>query len=82
MKQDSRAATPPTVMSNGVAPLVDAAVSCQWYGHCWHSTHHPDVKHCSLCGVRGYCPGCTPIPPAGAKPFDCTAHARERQVQP
>jgi len=53
---------------------------CFLYGHDWHVTEHPDVKECSACGVRGYCPGCTPTQPAGAKPFYCTYHAG-RQVQ-
>jgi hypothetical protein len=52
---------------------------CQLYGHSWQPTEHPDRKECSLCHIRGYCPGCTPIAPAGAKPFTCTRHA-QRQV--
>jgi hypothetical protein len=54
--------------------------SCQLYGHDWQETEHPDMKECSLCRVRGYCPGCRPVAPSGAKPFLCTAHAR-RQVR-
>ena len=30
---------------------------CQLYGHSWEQTaEHPDVKECTLCQVRGYCP--------------------------
>jgi len=82
MKQDRRAATPATVTSNSVPHLVDVPAFCQRYGHSWESTARPGVKKCYLCGVRGYCPGCTPLPPRGAQPFACTAHARHRQVQP
>lgn len=53
---------------------------CQLFGHSWHVTEHPDVKECSLCHVRGYCPGCTPLAPAGAQPFLCTSHTG--QVEP
>ena len=53
---------------------------CYTYGHSWELTEHPDIKECSVCSVRGYCPGCTPIAPAGAQPFACTTHAG-RQVQ-
>jgi hypothetical protein len=53
---------------------------CQMYGHSWHVTEHPDVKECTLCHERGYCPGCTPVAPAGAQPFLCTYHTQQRQV--
>jgi hypothetical protein len=48
---------------------------CQLYGHSWEVTAHQHVKKCSLCHMRGYCPGCTPEAPAGAQPFSCTYHA-------
>lgn len=48
--------------------------SCQLYGHSWQESEHPDVKECQLCGVRGYCPGCTLVAPRGAQPFLCTSH--------
>jgi hypothetical protein len=54
---------------------------CYYYGHSWETTENPDVKECQLCGLRGYCPTCTPVPPTGAEPFSCTNHT-ERQVQP
>jgi hypothetical protein len=54
--------------------------ACQLYGHDWELTEHPDIKECKLCHMRGYCPGCTPVAPAGAQPFTCTHHARQRQV--
>ena len=48
---------------------------CFFYGHGWQQTEHPDVKECSLCHVRGYCPGCSLVAPAGTQPFFCTFHA-------
>lgn len=48
---------------------------CFFYGHDWQQTEHPDVKECVLCQVRGYCPDCSPVAPAGAQPFSCTYHA-------
>jgi hypothetical protein len=48
---------------------------CQLYGHSWELTEHPDVHECSVCHLRGYCPGCSPLAPAGAQPFSCSSHA-------
>lgn len=53
---------------------------CQLYGHSWQVTEHPNVKECSLCHIRGYCPGCTPVTPANGRPFYCTYHTRMREV--
>ncbi|MDQ2902616.1 MAG: hypothetical protein M3Y81_03580 [Chloroflexota bacterium] len=53
---------------------------CQLYGHSWKETGNAHVKACSLCGTRGYCPGCAPVKPQGAQPFYCSAHARTREV--
>lgn len=44
------------------------------HGHSWEQTQNPDVKVCTLCHLRGYCPGCSPFPPPGAMPFHCTLH--------
>jgi|SRR5437016_7306255 len=54
---------------------------CQLYGHSWQITEHPDVKECTLCHIRGYCPGCSPVAPARAHPFNCSVHARQREGQ-
>jgi hypothetical protein len=54
--------------------------TCELYGHTWQETKQPDVKECSLCHVRGYCPTCTPLAPAGTTAFYCTSHTG-RQVQ-
>ena len=60
---------------------VDLPVSCQLYGHSWEQSGTPDVKVCTLCGIRGYCPGCTPFAPQGAHPFSCTAHSRQSEAR-
>jgi len=63
-------------------PLIDGIpVQCLTYGHSWQITENPDVKECSLCGIRGYCPGCTPQASHGAQPFYCTFHTLLREVQ-
>ena len=51
---------------------------CFLYGHEWQETEHPDVKVCSLCHVRGYCPLCSPVAPVGAQPFSCTFHSERK----
>src|SRR6266699_1224591 len=58
--------------------IPDVPEECQLYGHSWQITEHRDVQECTLCHIRGYCPGCTPIAPVGAQPFTCTYHARQR----
>ena len=63
-----------------VSLLPTAPADCHLFGHAWDLTEHPGVKECALCHVRGYCPGCTPVAPAGAQPFRCTYHTR--QVSP
>ena len=78
--------------SAGILPTIHAAtergetsadelpVSCQLYGHSWEPTDTPSVKACALCGIRGYCPGCTPLAPQGTHPFLCTAHTRQSEA--
>lgn len=58
----------------------DLPISCQLYGHSWESTGTPFMKECALCGIRGYCPGCTPFITQGAHPFFCTAHTRQSEA--
>jgi len=63
-------------------PLLDTLpLPCQTYGHAWEPTEQPGVKACRLCQLRGYCTGCTPRAPRGAKPFHCTAHTRQSEVE-
>lgn len=73
-------------MTEGMYTLHDAGellngipVLCHCYGHSWEQTENPDVKECELCHIRGYCPGCTPVPPAqDVRPFLCTKHSQGR----
>jgi hypothetical protein len=83
MNQDTPAATghPTTHIMHGVQLVEDIPVLCQLFGHDWELTEHPDVKECKLCGIRGFCPGCTPVAPQGAQPFYCTRHTRQCEVQ-
>jgi len=63
-------------------PLLDTLpLQCLTFGHAWEPTEQPEVKACHLCHVRGYCPGCAAIAPRGAKPFHCTAHTRQSEVE-
>ncbi len=75
-------------IAEGVSTVHDAQpllatlhVQCLTFGHAWEPTEQPDVKACHLCHRRGYCPGCTPRAPRGAKPFHCTAHTRQSEVE-
>jgi hypothetical protein len=51
-----------------------ATLECAYYGHTWQRIGLSGEKRCTVCGIKGYCPGCTPHPPAGAHPFYCTKH--------
>lgn len=54
--------------------VVHTASDCPIFGHDWQTIGMQGEKKCKACGVIGYCPGCTPIPPANAQPFFCTRH--------
>ena len=62
--------------TQSVVPLL-----CQCYGHSWAVGETPGIKVCQLCGMQGYCPGCTVPPPPDAHPFLCTTHARLSQQE-
>ncbi len=48
---------------------------CTMQGHSWEYFGITGLKVCSVCGIKGFCPGCTPQPPVKeAKPFFCTEH--------
>jgi hypothetical protein len=50
-------------------------VHCELYGHTWEYFGITGLKRCSVCQMKGYCPGCTQHPPTkDAKPFYCTKH--------
>jgi len=69
-----------TATERGGTSADDLPASCQLYGHSWEPTDTPAVKACALCGIRGYCPGCTPLAPQGTHPFFCTAHTRQSEA--
>ena len=49
--------------------------SCEFYGHTWEYFGITGLKQCTVCQIKGYCPGCTKTPPlATAQPFYCTRH--------
>ena len=48
---------------------------CNLQGHSWEYFGITGLKVCSVCTVKGYCPGCTPTAPVqDAQPFFCTKH--------
>ena len=49
-----------------------ATLKCAYYGHSWQRIGLSLEKQCTVCGITGYCPGCTPTPRNGA--FPCTEH--------
>ncbi len=51
------------------------AVDCQYFGHTWTPAGMLGEKLCSACGIKGYCPVCTPIHRGDAQPFLCTRHS-------
>jgi hypothetical protein len=63
--------------------VILTAQDCLIYGHGWQPTGISGEKKCLVCGIIGYCPGCTTAPPQNAEPFSCTRHAQqiERQVK-
>ena len=50
------------------------ASDCLLYGHTWQTIGMSGEKQCAVCHSKGYCPGCTPNPPANAHPLYCTKH--------
>jgi len=58
-----------------------SAQDCQWYGHSWQAVGTAGAKCCTLCGITGYCPGCTSHPPQAAQPFYCTKHTSQQQQE-
>jgi hypothetical protein len=66
----------PTVHRVDITLVEGVPLLCQLYGHTFEATERPGVKVCHLCGVKGYCSGCTPRAPQGAQVFNCTAHTR------
>ena len=56
------------------------ANSCEFYGHTWEYFGLIGLKKCTVCNLKGYCPGCTPTAPVqDAQPFFCTKHTPLQQ---
>ena len=49
-------------------------VHCACYGHTWVYSQISGEKICSICNVKGYCPGCSTQTSKDAQPFFCTKH--------
>ncbi len=47
---------------------------CKYFGHTWQSIGLSGEKQCSVCHIKGYCPGCTQNPPVSAQPYYCSQH--------
>jgi hypothetical protein len=50
------------------------ASDCLLYGHTWQTIGMSGEKQCTVCHIKGYCPGCSPTPSKNAQPFYCTKH--------
>lgn len=62
--------------------MVDlSAQDCQWYGHSWQTVGTAGAKCCTVCGITGYCPGCTSHSLLDAQPFYCTKHTPRQQQE-
>ena len=57
------------------------AQDCLLYGRSFTPAGMNGEKVCTVCSVKGYCPGCIPIVPSNAQPFYCTRHTPESRVQ-
>ena len=69
-----KASTHPKLMA---VPLT--AQDCFYFGHTWTEAGLSNEKRCTVCGVKGYCPGCTPLHTENdALPFFCTKHSQGR----
>ena len=59
--------------------IVYTPIHCTFYGHTWEYFGITGLKRCSVCQVKGYCPGCTKTPPLKtAQPFYCTQHTPQQ----
>src|SRR2546421_9295157 len=53
------------------------AQDCLLFGHSWTAAGMNGEKLCTTCGIKGYCPVCTPLNKSlDAKPFLCTRHSK------
>jgi len=74
--QEPQKKTPAPPLQNLV---VSTSQDCYFYGHSWTAAGLSGEKLCTVCGIKGYCPCCTPKPASKeAKPFLCTKHSQGR----
>ena len=76
--QPAKRTTPAKI---GLVDIPLTAQDCTIFGHSFTPLGMAQEKVCTVCGIRGYCPGCTPIAPNQAQPFFCTRHTPESRVQ-
>ncbi len=64
--------TKPTVQSISLT-----ATDCLVFGHSFTPAGMNGEKLCTVCGMKGYCPLCTPLNKSpDAQPFLCTRHSQ------
>jgi hypothetical protein len=66
-----------TLTKKGLVDTPLTAQDCFLFGHSWTPAGMAQEKLCRVCGMKGYCPGCTPVAPEQAQPFFCTRHTPE-----
>jgi hypothetical protein len=55
------------------------AHDCLFFGHTWTQAGLTQEKLCRVCGIKGYCPVCTPLRTRDdAQPFLGTHHSKGR----
>jgi hypothetical protein len=69
-----------TPTNKGLVDISLTAQDCFLFGHSWTPAGMAQEKVCTVCRMKGYCPGCTPIAPKQAQPFFCTRHTLESRV--
>ena len=80
-ERDPQPAKRSTPANKGLADIPLTVQDCFIFGHSWTPAGMSQEKVCCVCGIKGYCPGCTPIAPKQAQPFFCTRHTGESRVR-
>jgi hypothetical protein len=70
--------TPSSITSKRI---VYTSNDCHYFGHAWEVIGMSGEKQCTVCHIKGNCPGCTSIPPKGARPFSCTKHTPQQHQE-
>jgi hypothetical protein len=64
----------PRYRKQATLPTHSNPLRCTYYGHTWQRIGLSNEKQCTVCSIKGYCPGCTPDAPTDAQPISCTRH--------